>query len=1535
MPNVPPCAALPYTADAALILQANPNRSKNRYVNAESMNWTGTVPGREWSTAHEECNNSNIANWPPAAGLGVNANCYICGVLYRSNSSRGEDGAECEHIIPFWFLFVSIGINFSYYHNARKAFFEMHGSHIGDQLIKTVGGGLDGAICNANFVEFCKNELYVENIRNDWRQKVSLQLFKDAIVAAPTGGGTLANVNATFDGMTLANKLLAFGTVFNTDTNLAVNASATVHTVKAAKSAFAAAEQNKTFRVAVNWFKKIQEDFWKKTYRWSCTPCNQFKKDAAFANLKLASDGMGFVENGTGVTSNFDDHLKCLLVNKRTSIKTNLPGWCQVWRHYYQNQIAAMAAGGGIYTGAAVPGGALPGAPPTSQQCLDWYAHRLSKGIENITALTKKFTNENQLWGYGRDVSTNGTYTHRATSATEISGGWETAKKYFSGIVLLIARGVICKRTENTLLVGDINDMCDKAKSVYPMATNFTGGGGTQLKQKGGGYYSKGAKGKYYFSLNDLKKFTDNSILNDIISVVLESQSPVLRSCPFSYPGTIIEVEEEIFQYTRDSLCFLPRRKRGVRAALPYDLAHDGESDNILFKIVQVSMCAGQGSAAPKETGGVLFELDVISEEEYDVYTEEGNFERTGGTFTINPNFSKSIAKALSPELKGHLDDAEDREGLAAMEGEGEEEEEEVENDIENFSAAVINGWVMETASSAVTAIQGDGKAMAVPSWTRADYIKKIRARWIAAGKNILVKNKVLNAIGRDLMPEESEQVDKLVNNGEATPGTDGAKESMTQLVEAVGKVSVESLINILAIYISSNSDNSIPPATIEKIEKICERYNGVNRSLNLVETEAILKFIGIPGVPNTPQSLYQNVEDYITAASADGDDVQDPDSDEIITKFTKSKYEDLARPETAWEERRQRDEATEKAVSLLREAVTQGLINYHGAEAAAAAGEGEAVAAAFREQLYSRNNVVATKMGQIVGVAVEAATEAEKAPAAAAAVAEAAILHESTDVLVKFARAVAERNGVEAAAAGEVEAACRAVIQEERGVLMTEAAAQAGQLAADRGAPGEGEHSAAAVVAAVKEAAAHWGEGEEDEADNQVRRYMTDAIAALTPDEVVPLVATAIALGPAKLATAIALGPAELAAAATAAATGDMTALQLTTGVTLLKSCTQIYNSLDDVLPNDITKFKKNLDIILDMTDNIELIFALREQYTNKLPDPLWSFLVAPTEIYNELGGAAATGAALILFPTRLDLFKCALNQQMQEQVQQQQQQQQLLAFEAALSTLLHLLDGKTTAYRDRLLTAMSGVPGWGETGYLMGGIIVNIQTIINKIIWFNISLPQFSRERTDWALQLEATVDAFFNFIFERLTVYVENIEDLQYPEDRLLDKIERFFDYVLDIMDDGQTAEEVDEKLSENIDRLILADLVAAKGYGLDVRREGRAQHWYEQLEAVIAAHNSQVEDAIAEEEEGVLGGAPKCQSCSTNEVYKPPKKKSSKIKKSIKKKKSKKKTKKKIIKKSPKYSKRKSIKKKSFKKGSRKKTLRKKSKRKSKK
>ena len=98
-----------------------------------------------------------------------------------------------------------------------------------------------------------------------------------------------------------------------------------------------------------------------------------------------------------------------------------------------------------------------------------------------------------------------------------------------------------------------------------------------------------------------------------------------------------------------------------------------------------------------------------------------------------------------------------------------------------------------------------------------------------------------------------------------------------------------------------------------------------------------------------------------------------------------------------------------------------------------------------------------------------------------------------------------------------------------------------------------------------------------------------------------------------------------------------------------------------------------------------------------------------------------------------------------------------------------------------------------------------------------------------------------------------------------------------------------------------------------------------------QTVAAGHESSVAVMSAgDDEEEVLGGAPKYQPCSTNEVYKPSKKKSIRKKK----RKTYKKSKKKIIKKSPKYSKRKSIKKKSFKKSSKRNTLRK-SKRKSKK
>ena len=72
----------------------------------------------------------------------------------------------------------------------------------------------------------------------------------------------------------------------------------------------------------------------------------------------------------------------------------------------------------------------------------------------------------------------------------------------------------------------------------------------------------------------------------------------------------------------------------------------------------------------------------------------------------------------------------------------------------------------------------------------------------------------------------------------------------------------------------------------------------------------------------------------------------------------------------------------------------------------------------------------------------------------------------------------------------------------------------------------------------------------------------------------------------------------------------------------------------------------------------------------------------------------------------------------------------------------------------------------------------------------------------------------------------------------------------------------------------------------------------------------------------------GGVPKCQPCSTNDLYKSPKySKKKSLRKKKKKRNSNKKSKKKIIKKSPKYSKRKSIKKKSFKKSSKRNHLKK--------
>jgi hypothetical protein len=111
---------------------------------------------------------------------------------------------------------------------------------------------------------------------------------------------------------------------------------------------------------------------------------------------------------------------------------------------------------------------------------------------------------------------------------------------------------------------------------------------------------------------------------------------------------------------------------------------------------------------------------------------------------------------------------------------------------------------------------------------------------------------------------------------------------------------------------------------------------------------------------------------------------------------------------------------------------------------------------------------------------------------------------------------------------------------------------------------------------------------------------------------------------------------------------------------------------------------------------------------------------------------------------------------------------------------------------------------------------------------------------------------------------------------------------------------------KEIRENINREFDAD----PGYSSGVQLYDSIYDWLEMLTPVRSGDSD------------LGGGAPKCMPYSTNEFYKPPKKKSLR----------KKKTKKKIIKKkSPKYSKRKSIKKKTFKKSKRK-SIKKKSKRK---
>jgi hypothetical protein len=479
MPSVQKIPAIPaHTATgpqaAFLRLAALPQIAEDEvYERASAMGWTGTQPKpRTGILANIECKNSNIGNFPPLPP-DPNGQCYLCKVMYNTYSKRGDGGAECEHIMPFWLLFISVGINHSNTRTAQDKFFGLYGGGIGIKLSTGTSTTADDAICNAAFVECCKQELI-------------------------TAAGAPADIHA-------------------------------------AAAVEAAAESGKFAKVAEKWFKAIQGDFWTASYRWCCQPCNRFKSDCRFARVSIdPNDNISFMKDGDGVSGNVYDHLQCLLINEKES-NSKKAGWCQAWRGFYQ---ATVAGGVGTEGGPC----SAPGAPnnftvPDAAQCDIWLADRLIHATGTITRLTDKFTEGNWMWGYGHscddcdfDSPPGQDYTDGIGGVGGLAG-WAVAKKHYAAINLLIARGMIFKKSKPASLLGTIDDMCNIALSIFPgVAANFYGGGeGDDFGQKGGAWIILHTRAEiadsslemYYFSLSDLKQYMNDyagSALNKYFS---------------------------------------------------------------------------------------------------------------------------------------------------------------------------------------------------------------------------------------------------------------------------------------------------------------------------------------------------------------------------------------------------------------------------------------------------------------------------------------------------------------------------------------------------------------------------------------------------------------------------------------------------------------------------------------------------------------------------------------------------------------------------------------------------------------------------------------------------------------------------------------------------------------------------------------------------------------------------------------------------------------------------------------------------------
>ena len=82
-------------------------------------------------TANSECENTGIGSFP----LPTDLRCYMCGVRYADETSRKREGAECEHVMPFWLLFLLIGINHPSYIKWRNNFFIKYKTHLNTEGI--------------------------------------------------------------------------------------------------------------------------------------------------------------------------------------------------------------------------------------------------------------------------------------------------------------------------------------------------------------------------------------------------------------------------------------------------------------------------------------------------------------------------------------------------------------------------------------------------------------------------------------------------------------------------------------------------------------------------------------------------------------------------------------------------------------------------------------------------------------------------------------------------------------------------------------------------------------------------------------------------------------------------------------------------------------------------------------------------------------------------------------------------------------------------------------------------------------------------------------------------------------------------------------------------------------------------------------------------------------------------------------------------------------------------------------------------------